>query len=890
MRPISPHQHAGMRNIPLRALSEPELRDEPIRIKERSIVQHSTAAQALVAGYRLHGYRAAAIDPLGVALREPAPVDELDPRSFGLQRDDPASFAVDFAGDAQTFSMPQLLHVLQESYCGTLALDSGHLRSREQCAWLYAQMERRLEAAPSDRAQALRILEQLVAAEAFEHYQRAVHRRHKQFSLEGCESLVPLMDALIEAAAGHGVEDVVVGMAHRGRLNLLLNVFGLTPHQLLSLFSERPDATLAAWDLKDHLGCSTHKQTSRGEIRILLAHNPSHLGAVAPVVCGMARALQDRKTQASSRRVMPVLMHGDAAFPGQGIVAETLNLSQTRGYSVGGTIHVIVNNQIGSTISDPRDSRSTMHCADLARAVDAPIVHVNADDPEAVVAAARMGAAFRARFATDIVVNLVGYRRPGHFGGDDPTMTQPAMQRRIRNHRSAPHLYAETLADRGMPADYEQSKAEAVARLAAADASLRETIVSGPPAVHTRAAAAPQNARTVTAVPIQQLRAIVGQIARKPAGMVLHDGVQKIVDKWQALQDNDELPVDWCFAESLAYGSLLATGFNVRLTGLDVGRGSFFHRHAVWHDQRTDVDGQNAHVPLRHLGTDQGYFSIFESPLSEEAVLGFEYGYALHCGRDLVVWEAQFGDFVNNAQTIIDQFIASGECKWGYANGLVMFLPHGNEGGGAEHSSGFLGRFLQLCGDDNLRIAVPSTASQLYHLLRRQALADRRKPLVVMTPKFGMHNLAASFSPLAELANGEFQPLIDDQAAIDPQVVTRAVVTSGKFYYDLQTLRAQRTRCDVAILRLEELYPFPSERLAQELARFPRLRSVVWAQEEARNHGAWHLLRDELEALLPPGVTLMYSARPAAAPAAGCDPKQHAAEQRQVALTALGPE
>ena len=370
--------------------------------------------------------------------------------------------------------------------------------------------------------------------------------------------------------------------------------------------------------------------------------------------------------------------------------------------------------------------------------------------------------------------------------------------------------------------------------------------------------------------------------------MLLHAGLRKVVDKWQAIADDGERPLDWCIAESLAYGSLLMNGYNVRLTGLDVGRGSFFHRHAVWHDQHTDVDGKNVHVPLRHLCSGQGHFSIFESPLSEEAVLGFEYGYALHCGRDLVVWEAQFGDFVNNAQAIIDQFIASGERKWGYANGLVILLPHGNEGGGPEHSSGYLGRFLQLCGDDNLRVAVPSTASQFYHLLRRQALIDRRKPLIVMTPKMGLHNQAASFSRLHELACGEFQPLIDEHAAFDVQLVTRAIVTSGKLYYDLLASRSQRGRCDVPILRLEELYPFPSHRVAQALARFPRLREVVWAQEEARNHGAWYLLRNELEAVLPAGVVLSSSARLTAAAAAVCDPKQHAEEQRQVVLAAMG--
>ena len=879
-------QQADLHGFSLRSRLESARSEQPILVTDRPSSRHSPAAQALVTGYRLHGYRAAAIDPFGIALREPAPLDQLDPATFGLHRDDPAAFAVDFAGGTETLAVPHLLRALQESYCGTLALDSGHLRSREQCAWLYAQLEQRPNAAPSDPAHALRTLELLVAAEAYEHYQRTAHPRHKQFSLEGCESLAPLIETLIEASAGHGAEDVVIGMAHRGRLNLLVNVLGLTPRQLLSLFSDRPDPELAAWDLKDHLGCSTRKRTRHGEVGILLAHNPSHLGAVSPVVCGMARALQDRKAPASTRKVVPVLMHGDAAFSGQGIVAETLNLSQTRGYTVGGTIHVIVNNQIGSTISDPRDSRSTMHCADLGRAVDAPIVHVNADDPDAVAAAARISAAFRARFATDIIVNLVGYRRHGHFGGDDPTMTQPAMQRRISSHRSVPRLYAAALADRGIDTDYDKARSEALARLASADAALRESVVPHAP-LRGELPARELDARTPTSVPIDRLRTLAGQLARTPPDLLLHDGLKKIVGQWQAAADDDEHPLDWCLAEALAYGSLLANGFNVRLTGLDVGRGSFFHRYAVWHDQRTDVDGKKLHVPLRHLGAGQGYFSIFESPLSEEAVLGFEYGYALHCGRDLVVWEAQFGDFVNNAQAIIDQFIASGERKWGYANGLVMLLPHGNEGGGPEHSSGYLGRFLQLCGDDNLRVAVPSTAAQLFHLLRRQALTDRRKPLIVMTPKMGLHNNAASFSRLQELALTEFQPLIGEPAA-DSRQVTRAIVTSGKLFYDLMAARAQQARRDLTILRLEELYPFPSDRLALELARFPRLREVVWAQEEARNHGAWTVLREVFEAVLPTEVKLTCCARPAAAPSACCDPKQHAAEQRHVVLSALG--
>ena len=849
---------------------------------QRSL-HHAAAARALLQSYRLHGFRAATIDPLGVALRELTPIEELEPRTFGLERDE-AQFAIDFAGSMQMLSTRDLEELARAAYCGTLALDGAHLRSREQRDWLHAQIEARVHAPPMDAAQSTKVFEQLVAAEAFEQYQRSVYPRQKQFSLEGCEGLVPLTEALIDACARLGAEDIVVGMAHRGRLNLLLNVFGLSARQLLSLFAGNPDPSLDAWDLRDHLGLCARKSTAHGDVGIVLAHNPSHLGAVSPVVCGIARAMQDRKPQASSRKVVPLLMHGDAAFPGQGIVAETLNLSQTRGYTVGGTIHVIVNNQIGSTISDPRDARSTMHCADIARAIDAPILHVNADDPEAVLAAARIAAGFRARFAADVVVDLVGYRRQGHFGGDDPTVTQPAMQRRIRNHDSAPRLFAGTLAERGVAVHYDRSKAAAMAALATADASLRK--VPFPRALPQTEGCEHDRLRVNTAVPVRQLQAIVDCHTHVPSDIVVHASVQKIVDKWRAVSQDPTAPIDWCLAESLAYGSLLATGFNVRLTGLDVGRGSFFHRYAVWHDQRADRDGHGLHVPLRHLRPDQGFFSIFESPLSEEAVLGFEYGYALRSGRDLVLWEAQFGDFVNNAQAIIDQFIASGERKWGCENGLVMMLPHGHEGGGPEHSSGYLGRFLQLCAEENLRVVVPSTAAQYFHLLRRQALADRRKPLVVMTPKFWMHNHAPSFSQLSDLADGEFLPLIGERASIDVAAIRRVVVTSGKFHYDVSGARGDRR--DVAIVRLEELYPFPATLLSRELARFPNLREVVWAQEEARNHGAWPLLRESLDAVLPRGVALSAVARPAAAPCAACNAQAHAEEQATLATAAIG--
>src|SRR5688572_26617161 len=489
--PVHPLPLLRERSLPASNDDAPQIAIAPERSQH-----HAAAARALLQSYRLHGFRTATIDPLGLALREVAPIEALDPRTFGLDRDD-APFAIEFAGSVQLLSTRELDDRARAAYCGTFALDAGHLRSNEQRDWLHAQMEARVHAPAIDAAESVQVFEQLVAAEAFEQYQRTAYPRQKQFSLEGCESLVPLIEALIDACARLGAEDIVAGMAHRGRLNLLHNVFSLSPRQLLSLFAGPPDPTLAAWDLRDHLGLSARKSTWHGDVGIVLAHNPSHLGAVSPVVCGIARALQDRKPQASSRKVVPLLMHGDAAFTGQGIVAETLNLSQTRGYSVGGTIHVIVNNQIGSTISDPRDARSTMHCADMARCIDAPILHVNADDPDAVVGAARMAAAFRMRFAADVVVNLVGYRRPGHFGGDDPTVTQPAMQRRIRNHNSVPRLFAATLVERGVGVHYDRSKAAAMASLAAADASLRDEPFAAP---QPRAeASARDHVRTITA-------------------------------------------------------------------------------------------------------------------------------------------------------------------------------------------------------------------------------------------------------------------------------------------------------------------------------------------------------------------------------------------------------
>ena len=864
------------------------LLDAGVPVAEATHEEFAYAAAALVAGYRTHGYRAAWIDPLAARSAHFSRIAELDPRHYGLLLDDAVRLPVEIGGATERLTLSELLGRLQASYCGSIALECAHVRADDQLRWLYARMETMGSASGLADADARRLLEQLVATEMFEHRRRVAYGQYKQFNLEGGESFVPLVRAVIEEAARHGVESMVLAMPHRGRLNVMLNALDVPADRLLSLLSPNPDAALAAHDLRDHAGLSSRIETEHGGIDIVLLHNPSHLESVVPVACGMARALQDRTAGGSIRKVLPVLVHGDGSFCGQGVVAETFNLAQTRGYGVGGTVHVILNNQVGSTVSHPRDQRSTLYCVDLARGFDAPIVHVNADDPEAVVAGARLATEFRMKFGADIVVDHVGYRRYGHWVGDDPMMTRPAAQRRIEAQPSVLSLYARALARRGLASDeeVERLKESSAARLTAVPTE------AGAPAtapVPSDGAREPQpHGNVCTAVPIELLRALIVRLATPPAGFVLHASVATMVGEWRAVAGDEQRPVDWRLAENLAYGTLLVNGFNVRFSGLDVGRGSHCHHQHVWHDQAAATDWQKSYVPLRHVAEAQGIFSIFESPLSEEAVVGFEYGYSLRCGRDLVVWEAQFGDFVNNAQVIIDQYIATGEAKWGYKSGLVMQLPHGHDGWGAEHTCAFLGRFLELCAEGNLQVAIPSSPAQFFHLLRRQALMRERKPLIVMTPKPPFFSNQAAHSSLQDLAEDEFHPLLGENCEAEPELVSRVILTSGKLYYDLSTERSQAGLRNVPILRVEELYPFPEEALAQALARFPRLRDVVWAQEEARNHGAWYAVRERLEAALPSGATLTYAGRAAMAPTAVGDAARNATEQRDIARNALG--
>jgi 2-oxoglutarate dehydrogenase E1 component len=847
--------------------------------------ERSRAAEAMIAAYRLHGYRAATIDPFADRT-DPFAIAELDPRNYGLLLDDSVDLPVELGGVTRSLPLSELIERLKASYCGSIALQCGHVRSEEQRAWLHGHIEA-IRSAQLQADEAKRVLERLVAAEAFEHCRREVYAQYKQFNLEGGESFVPLMRALVEEGARHGAESIVLAMPHRGRLNVMLNALDVPVERLLSLLSPKPDPALSARDLRDHAGLGSRIVTGHGAVDIVLLHNPSHLESVVPVACGMARALQDSKAGGSIRKVLPVLVHGDGSFSGQGVVAETFNMAQTRGYGIGGTLHVILNNQIGSTIWHPRDQRSTLSCADLARAYDAPIVHVNADNPEAVVIAIRIATEFRQKFNADIVVDHIGYRRYGHWVGDDPTLTRPAMQRRIDRHPGVVDIYAESLVRRNVVSDDDVSrfKADALARLAAA----RPEAAALAPAKRLEATSDGVGQPAVrTAMPIDRLRGLIARLAAPPAGFTPHESVEEMLGGWRAVANGEDRPVDWRLAENLAYATLLANGFNVRLSGLDVGRGSFCHRQHVWHNRTGQNDWQDIHVPLRGVADGQGVFSIFESPLSEEAVLGFEYGYSLSCGRDLVIWEGQFGDFVNNAQVIIDQFIATGEAKWNYRSGLVVLLPHGQDGLGPEHSCAFLGRFLQLCAEGNLRVAMPSTAAQTYHLLRRQALEQERKPLIVMTPHPWLYGYAPSHSRLRDLAEGEFQALHGERIAVDPAGVRRVVVTSGKFYYDLASERERAALFNTPILRAEELYPFPVAALSEALSLHPRLERVVWAQEEPKNHGAWHILREDLESALPENVALAYAGRSAMAPSSGADPIHHASEQKAIARSALG--
>jgi 2-oxoglutarate dehydrogenase E1 component len=848
------------------------------------------AVSRLVQIYANRGHLVAKLDPLGLMQRERPRV--LDLSYFGLTQ---ADLDTPFLTGSRVDNVPgraklrEIIATLEHVYCGSVGAEFAHVSNTEERLWLQDQFQSGRMHHVFSAEERKNILWQLTAAEGLERYLHTKYVGQKRFSLEGGDSLIPLLDDLIQTAGGAGVEEFVIGMAHRGRLNVLVNVLGKAPSVLFSEFEGKYDTSQikGSGDVKYHKGFSADLRTPGGNVHVGLAFNPSHLEVVNPVVEGSVRARQERRNDTLGERVVPCLIHGDSAFGGQGVVMETMQLSQARGYYTGGTLHIVVNNQVGFTTSRPEDMRSTMYCSDVAKMLEAPIFHVNGDDPEAVVFVARLAMQYRQRFHKDVVIDLVCYRRLGHNEADEPAATQPVMYNVIRKHPTTRKLYADRLVADGVLTPFEadgfveQYRAGLDEGRPQAKASLGMIGNKYTVDWSTYMRGADWAAPVRSAVDKARLQALGARLVAIPQGHVLHPRVQQVINN-RAKMVAGELPLDWGCAESLAYASLLEDGYAVRISGQDSGRGTFFHRHAVLHEQTTGA----IHVPLQHIAERQPRFEVIDSVLSEEAVLAFEYGYSQTDPGVLVIWEAQFGDFANGAQVIIDQFISSGESKWGRFCGLTLFLPHGYEGQGPEHSSARLERFLQLCAEANMSVCVPSTPAQMFHMLRRQMLREFRKPLVVMTPKSLLrHEL--SVSSLDELAKGSFQNIIDEVDVMEREGVRRVVFSSGKVYFDLLRARRASGQNDVALVRLEQIYPFPAEEYAAVLARYPNAREIVWCQEEPQNQGAWYQIRHRLERPLGPDRALLYAGRaPAAAPATGIG-KIHDVEQAGLVNAAL---
>jgi 2-oxoglutarate dehydrogenase E1 component len=848
------------------------------------------AALLLVTAYRIAGARWATVDPLK---RMPRPtIPELEPAYYDLKEADLDQVvnAGSFVG-LERVSLRVLVQALRDTYCRNIGFEYMFISERAQRQWIQERIEP-LRAAPRvTPAEQKRLLQKLTEAEHLERYLHTRYVGQKRFSLEGGESLIPSIDELIQRAGGAGVQEIVIGMAHRGRLNVLVNVLGKMPKDLFLEFEGKQASELPSGDVKYHNGYSSDISTAGGPVHLSLAFNPSHLEIVNPVVEGSVRARQRRRDDKTGDQVLPILVHGDAAFAGQGVVMETLNLSGTRGYGTGGTVHLIVNNQIGFTTSDPRDTRSTIYCTDVAKMVEAPIFHVNGDDPEAVLFTTRLALEFRQTFHKDVVIDIVCFRKLGHNEQDEPAVTQPLMYKKIAQHPGTRRLYADKLVTQGVVREDEPERMIK---------AYRDTLDAGQQTVSPVLSnfkskfavdwapylGAKWTDAADTHVPLDQLKRLSERITGLPEDFRLHPSVARVIEARKQMAAG-KLPLDWGMAETLAYASLLSNGYDVRLSGQDSARGTFAHRHAVLHDQDRERWDQGSYVPLQNISKDQGNFVVIDSVLSEEAVLGFEYGFATAEPNALVIWEAQFGDFANGAQVVIDQFISSGETKWGRVCGITLFLPHGYEGQGPEHSSARLERFLQLCAEYNMQICVPTSAAQIFHLLRRQMLRPFRKPLVVFTPKSLLRKKEAA-SPIGELAHGSFQTVISDVEAPEPKEVKRIVACSGKVYYDLAAKRHESRRNDVAIIRVEQLYPFPHKQFEAEMKRYPNASEVVWCQEEPQNQGAWYQSGHYFRQNMREDQKLYYAGRPASAAPAGGYLARHNERQRTLVEEALG--
>ena len=847
------------------------------------------AVSRLIQIWTNRGHLLAKLDPLGLMDRPRPRVLDLD--YFGLGQSD---LEREFFTGSRTAAIParmklrDILAHLEQIYSGPIGAEFAHVSDSQERLWLQDEFQAGRVAHMFSVGERRDLLWQLTMAEGLERYLHTKYVGQKRFSLEGADAFIALLDDLIQHCGVAGVEEVVIGMAHRGRLNVLVNLLGKSPSVMFSEFEGKSDSAPArgSGDVKYHKGFSADLRTPAGNVHVVLAFNPSHLEVVDAVVEGSVRARQERRGDARGERVVPLLVHGDAAFAGQGVVMETLQLSQARGFYTGGTIHVVINNQVGFTTADPRDARSTIYCSDVAKMLEAPIFHVNADDPEAVVFVARLALKYRVRFQKDVVIDLVCYRRHGHNEADEPAATQPLMYHAIRQHPTARALYAQRLIKEGalteadasaMVEQYRQGLDEGRPQ---ARASLG--MIGNKYTVDWSAySQVDWTERVQSALQMRRLRSLGQRIVSIPVGFTLHPRVAAVMSN-RARMIAGELPFDWGCAETLAYAALLEDGFAVRLTGQDSARGTFFHRHAVLHDQQSD----RTYIPLQHVAERQPRFEVIDSVLSEEAVMGFEYGYSTTEPNSLVIWEGQFGDFANGAQVIIDQFISSGEAKWGRICGLALFLPHGYEGQGPEHSSARLERFLQLCAESNMQVCVPSTPAQMFHVLRRQMLRHFRKPLILMTPKSLLrHEL--SVSALQDFTRGGFSTVIGEIDDLAPEPVRRIVFCAGKVYFDLLKARRKEGTRDVALVRIEQLYPFPGEEYAAILRRYANAREIVWCQEEPQNQGAWYQIRHRLQEFAGARREVLYAGRAsAAAPATGLI-KVHESEQQGIVQAAL---
>ncbi len=860
---------------------------------DQSTMHKQVLVLRLISKFRTLGFFRADLDPLGGDV--PPYLPDLDLATYGFtEADMAAEFDVgSFKAGTARMRLKDIVAALQETYTRTLGLEYMYIADTPVKRFLQERVEPVRSRANYTPEQRRHILERLTAGETLERYLHTKYVGQKRFSGEGGDTLIPMLDHLIQRAGAAGVQELVMGMAHRGRLNVLVNILGKMPADLFIEFEGRAPQDLPAGDVKYHQGFSSDVVTPGGPLHLTLAFNPSHLEIVNPVVEGSVRARQHRRGDRMGDQVLPVLIHGDAAIAGQGVNQEVLNMAQTRGFYTGGTIHLVVNNQIGFTTSDPRDTRGTTYCTDIAKMVDAPILHVNADDPETCLFAIELAMGYRQQFHKDVFIDLVCFRRYGHNEADEPMVTQPLMYKRIAKHPGTRRKYADALAAAGV-IGAEDGDAMVAAYRAAMDKGqhTNKTVLSHFKPPYTvdwtpyrgHHWTEPSN----TTVAPDRLRAIAATINTIPPDFKLHSRVEKVIADRRAMGEGKQ-PIDWGMGETLAYATLLDEGYGVRISGEDVGRGTFAHRHAVLHDQNREKWDHGIWIPLEHVREGQPSLEIIDSVLTEQAVVGFEYGYATSDPTRLIVWEAQFGDFVNGAQVVIDQFISAGEVKWGRICSLTMFLPHGYEGQGPEHSSARPERFLQLCAQHNLQVCVPTTPAQIFHLLRRQMIRRYRKPLIVFTPKSLLRHKEA-VSSLDELAEGTWQNVIPDVDRPDPKKVRRVLVCSGKVYYELAAYRREQKITDVALLRLEQQYPFPHDAYKAAVGVYKAATEVVWCQEEPQNQGAWYRLRVFLRADIDAKKVLSYAGRPVSASPAVGHYAQHNIEQKRLIEDAFSTE